>query len=92
MEIRDLLPIGSVVTLEEGKKRLMIIGVKQTNEEDGVEYDYLSVMYPEGNMGGETPFLFNQDDVVEVVFRGFEDDERTEFLGHLEEFYKNKQE
>ncbi|MBE5881927.1 MAG: DUF4176 domain-containing protein [Lachnospiraceae bacterium] len=90
MEIKDLLPIGSVVTLEEGKKKLMIFGVKQTNEEDGTEYDYLSVMYPEGNMGGETQFLFNHEDIFEVVFKGYEDDERTEFLGHLADFYNNR--
>ena len=28
-----LLPIGSVVTLEEGKHKLMIFGVKQTHSE-----------------------------------------------------------
>ena len=30
-----LLPIGSVVTLEEGKHKLMIFGVKQTHSETG---------------------------------------------------------
>lgn len=92
MEIKDLLPIGSVVLLEEGKKKLMIFGVKQTNEEDGVEYDYISVMYPEGNMGGKTQFLFNHEDIFEVVFKGYEDEERDEFIEKLSQFYKNRQE
>lgn len=35
-----LLPIGSVVTLEEGKHKLMIFGVKQTHSETGKLYDY----------------------------------------------------
>ena len=51
MEIKKLLPIGSVVLLEEGKKRLMIYGIKQTEQETQQEYDYIGVVYPEGNMG-----------------------------------------
>lgn len=31
MEIRELLPIGSVVLLKDGQKRVMIYGVKQTD-------------------------------------------------------------
>ena len=42
-----LLPIGSVVTLEEGKHKLMIFGVKQTHSETGKLYDYAGVLYPE---------------------------------------------
>ena len=48
-----LLPIGSVVTLEEGKHKLMIFGVKQTHSETGKLYDYAGVLYPEGNVGTE---------------------------------------
>ena len=33
MEIKDLLPIGSVVLLEGGKKRVMIYGVRQIEQE-----------------------------------------------------------
>lgn len=40
-----LLPIGSVVTLEEGKHKLMIFGVKQTHSETGKLYDYAGVLY-----------------------------------------------
>ena len=34
--IEDLLPIGSVITLKEGKKRLMIFGIIQSIQEDEV--------------------------------------------------------
>ena len=56
-----LLPIGSVVTLEEGKHKLMIFGVKQTHSETGKLYDYAGVLYPEGNVGTEYQMLFNHD-------------------------------
>ena len=89
--IRDLLPIGSVVLLAGGEKRLMIHGVKQVGSEDNskLEYDYVSVPYPEGNIGNEYTYLFNHSDISEVVFRGYEDEERTDFIERLNEFYES---
>ena len=41
MNIKELLPIGSIVLLKDGEKRLMIDGVMQSNEGgNGEEYDY----------------------------------------------------
>lgn len=90
MEIRELLPIGSVVLLKNGKKRVMIFGVKQTEQSSGKEYDYISVLYPEGNMGDGGQFLFNHSDIDEVYFRGCEDEERDEFIDRLAKFYENR--
>ena len=88
MNIFDLLPIGSVVLLKGAEKRLMVYGVKQHDQSgNGKEYDYCGVLYPEGNVGGETTFLFNQDDIGLVLFRGYEDDERKVFLRNLNEYY-----
>lgn len=89
MEIKELLPIGSVVLLKEGKKRVMIFGVKQTNQETGIEYDYISVLYPEGNIGENGQYLFNHENIEEIYFRGYEDEERDIFIKNLAEFYKN---
>lgn len=91
MEVRELLPIGSIVLLEEGIKKLMIYGVKQTDNADGKLYDYIGVVYPEGNMGEGTQFLFNHENIDQIVFRGFEDREREIFIGKLDEFYKQQQ-
>ena len=35
MNIKELLPIGSVVLLKGGKKRLMVFGVKQKKGDTG---------------------------------------------------------
>lgn len=48
--MKDLLPIGSVVTLKEGKKKLMIIGRIQENEKTKKLYDYAGCNWPEGYM------------------------------------------
>ena len=88
MNFNELLPIGSVVLLKNATKRLMVYGVGQTDESENVEYDYIGVMYPEGNMGEGTQFLFNHSDIDTIVFRGYEDEERDGFIQRLEGYYK----
>lgn len=89
MKIKDLLPIGSIVLLENGEKRLMINGIMQSEANGtGKEYDYLGVLYPEGHIGDQFQYLFNHEDVKEIVFRGFEDSERTAFLEKLSNIYE----
>lgn len=88
MNFNELLPIGSVVILKNAVKKLMIFGVGQTEQSENKEYDYIGVMYPEGNMGDGSQFLFNHSDIDEVFFRGFDDEERTAFIGRLQKFYE----
>ncbi|MBE6984365.1 MAG: DUF4176 domain-containing protein [Ruminococcaceae bacterium] len=88
---KELLPIGSVVILREAKKRLMIYGIRQTNKENKKEYDYIGVLYPEGNLGGKSYVMFNHEDIKDVFFRGYEDEERKTFIDKLETFYVNKE-
>lgn len=90
MEIKELLPIGSVVLLKNGKKRVMIFGVKQTENESGKEYDYISVLYPEGNIGEAGQYLFNHSDIETVFYKGYEDEERAEFIEKLSEYYETQ--
>ncbi len=89
--IKDLLPIGSVVRLREGRKKVMVFGIKQTDTATGREHDYIGVVYPEGNMGEQLQFFFEHDGIEEVVFRGFEDQERENFINRLSAFYDEKQ-
>ena len=90
MEIKDLLPIGSVVLLEGGKKRVMIYGVRQIEQETQEEYDYIGVVYPEGNMGQGSQVVFNHDKIQEVFFKGYEDEERQDFIQRLSDYYAQK--
>ena len=88
MSIKELLPIGSVIWLKEANRPLMIFGIKQSNLETNEEYDYIGVLYPEGNMGTDSQFLFQHKDIEKVVFRGYETEERDVFIQKLEEFYQ----
>lgn len=91
-DIRSYLPIGSVVVLKNGTKKLMIFGIIQSNmEKPDEEYDYIGVPYPEGNMGEEYQYLFYHKDIKEVYFRGFEDIERQEFVENLQAFYDDQE-
>lgn len=88
--IDKLLPIGSVVFLKGGAKKLMIIGIKQIKtDEENKEFDYIGVLYPEGFLGNETNFLFNHEDINDIVFTGYDNPERAEFISFIEEAYKS---
>ncbi len=89
--IRELLPIGSVVLLKEAVKRVMIYGIMQTDSETDEEYDYLGVIYPEGSMGEGSSFFFNHEQIDQVFFTGYSDEERDSFIDKLEVFYKSQE-
>lgn len=89
---KELLPIGSVVLLKGGIKKIMVTGIKPVSKDDDdgteQEYDYIGVIYPEGYLNDEFNFLFNHYDVNDVVFREYENPERVEFIEYMEEVYK----
>lgn len=87
--MKDLLPIGTVVALKEGTKSLMIIGVMQTDDTDRV-YDYIAVLYPEGFLNTEMFFLFNHEDIDDIIFKGYDNPERKAFIASLEDAYNNQ--
>lgn len=55
--MKELLPIGSVVMLKGGNKRVMICGRIQTHVETGKTYDYCACYYPEGIINPRELFL-----------------------------------
>ena len=76
--MKQYLPIGSVVLLKNGKKKVMIYGRRQRRVVDvDKEYDYLACLYPEGNI--------DEDSIDQVVFRGYSDDEEDAFVQALNE-------
>ncbi len=81
----ELLPLGSIVILNNGFKKLMIIGRKILQGENEKLYDYLGCLYPEGDIGDNYKFIFNHKDIDRIIFKGYEDDEEKAFKKVLEE-------
>lgn len=77
------LPIGSVVELHNGSKKLMVIGIDMTDTNTNQTYDYCGVYYPEGFYDANNVFLFNNQDIAAVVHPGYDDQERRDFLERL---------
>ncbi len=92
MSIKDLYPIGTVVVLKDGEKKLLIVGVKQLNADTKEEYDYLAVTFPEGFLGGDVMVFFNHDAIGELYHLGLKNEEQEAFLEALDDFYKSQTE
>ena len=63
----------------------MIYGRKQLAVDDSGEYDYIACLYPEGNINDDYNFLFNNEDIDEVIFKGYVDSEEEDFQKVLNE-------
>ena len=85
----QLLPIGSVVSLEGAEKKLMIIGSAVRRENDKTLYDYMGVPFPEGYIDSDTMFLFMAKDIAQIHFMGYINSEvqafKIEYAKYLEE-------
>lgn len=83
---KGFLPIGSVVLLKGGTKRIMITGycsIDNINTEK--VYDYTGCLFPEGILNSNELRLFDDSQIDSVEFRGFEDQEQIDFQKKLNE-------
>jgi hypothetical protein len=83
MKTLNLLPLGSIVTLISGGKKLIIYGRVQLAVESKEEFDYLACLWPEGNIDVEFTYLFNHTDIDEIIYRGYTDSEDLTFLAYM---------
>jgi len=82
MEETKLLPLGSVVILKDGNQKLSVIGRGQLYDQEGTigYFDYSSVFYPDGLLDVEQLYFFNHEDIEELIFEGYSDEDEAEFL------------
>ncbi len=92
-EIREkYLPIGTVVMLKGGSKRVMITGFCAVSADDKLKvYDYSGCMYPEGFLSSTQTCLFNHEQIEKVHHLGLADDEEEKsFKAKLNELVNAK--
>ena len=82
---KEFLPIGTVVTLKEGTKKVMIAGRLQKESSTGQIFDYCAVLWPEGMMNSDRMYLFNHEDIGLLYHIGLQDPEEFSFRHVLEE-------
>ncbi|WP_288622381.1 DUF4176 domain-containing protein [uncultured Streptococcus sp.] len=86
-----MLSIGSTVYLAEGNQKIMILNRGPLIDHEGqkVYFDYTGARYPEG-LDPEQVFYFNDEDIDEVVFEGFKDEEETRFIQRYEKWVEKE--
>ncbi len=87
----DVLPIGTVVLLKGGSKKIMINGHLQVKVSDKeVVYDYSGVDYPEGQLNTETSYLFNKSIIERILYLGYNSDEQSQLQKKINEIKKKQ--
>lgn len=88
-QIKKYLPVGSVVLLKKGKKKVLIIGYFSTESQTKIKvYDYIGCLYPEGIYKLDLSVGFNHEDIKEIYYMGYSDNDFKSFNEKLKEFKK----
>lgn len=76
----NVLPLGSVVRLKEGERKLMIISRAPLYNDRGTigYFDYAGCLHPVGQNGQQT-FFFNKEDIEEIFFEGYIDEQEEKY-------------
>lgn len=70
------LPIGTVVLLKNGKKRVMVAGFAASSPEAGDKiYDYIGCLYPEGILSSDKNLVFDHEQIDQIYYIGYKDEE-----------------
>lgn len=90
MERIDYLPLGTIVYLRSGMKKMIIItrGVVIANNDEVEFYDYGAVPYPEGIQSDQILY-FQHDWIKKVVFTGYSDQDDEMAVDIINEFLKD---
>ncbi len=80
-----LLPNGSIVLLRDSSKRVMIYGRLQREVDGNRVWDYIACLYPEGNINADHSFLFDNEQIENIYFVGYQDEEEIKFQHYLQE-------
>lgn len=82
-----ILPLGTVVKLKKGDMFLIIVGRAQLFNNEGTigYFDYSATRYPQGIMSDQEFAFFNDEDIEEVFYEGYRNEQEIEFADSYEE-------
>lgn len=83
--LEKYLPIGTVLMLKNGEKRVMITGFCCMGDNEKKVYDYSGCLYPEGYISANKFLLFNHDQIDKIYHLGYVDEEEKNFKKKLNE-------
>lgn len=86
----NILSIGTVVRLKNGKRKLMITSRTPLANENGKigYFDYGGCLFPEGQVNQQT-YFFNYEDIDEVFHEGYVDELEETYCKKYEKEIKN---
>jgi hypothetical protein len=86
MEQTKFLPLGSIVRLNGGVKKVVIIAraVATKIGEETKYLEYGGCLYPEGLLG-DAILYFNNEDIKNVIYKGFTDEDDAIMIENLNE-------
>lgn len=88
-----LLPLGSIVYLADGNQKIVIIGRGMIVNQEGADvvFDYTGSVFPDG-LNPEKIYYFNEEDIDEVIFEGYRNDEEERYAKlYLQWLEENKE-
>lgn len=83
LQYPKFLPIGSVVLLKGGWKKVMVIGFAPRDKESNKTYDYISCLYPDGVISNDFNILFNHGDIKKIYAIGLKDVDEEAFMSKI---------
>lgn len=90
MNFEKYLPIGTIVLLRGGQKRIMITGFCCVSNDDQTKtFDYSGCLYPEGFISSDKTLLFDHSQIEKIYYLGYSDEEEKQFKTNLKEMLKN---
>ena len=87
--MKNFLSLGSVVKVRGTDQLLMIYGRLQKSASTGAIYDYLACEYPSGSNNPSQGYLFNDEDIQEIFYIGFQDVDEFNYKLVLEDYLEN---
>lgn len=81
--MKEMLPLGTVVALDEKERIKMVIAGYYMKKQDGKTYDYVGVLYPYGMAMENATALFDEGQIKKVLHRGYETEKSRVFCETL---------